>query len=106
MPGSVASATKARRQSRVDGVATVRGHGQPGLEGLLAGGGDGDPAGVGHVAHLGPLRDRATGPSQQSGGRRSQRRGCSRERRRPQGLSQAWVSTESGGKTAPLARAT
>ena len=89
------------RQSRVHGVAAVGGHGQPGVDGLLAGGGDGDPADVGHVAHLGPRRHRATGPSQQSGGRRSQRRGCSRERRRPQGLSQAWVSTESRGRQHP-----
>ena len=74
------------RQGGVDGVAAVGGHAQPGVEGLLAGGGDGDPADAGHVAHLGPRRDRATGPSEQSGGRRSQRRGCGRERRRPQGL--------------------
>ena len=46
-------------QSRVHGVAAVGGHRQPGVDGLLAGGGDGDPADVGHVAHLGPRPDRA-----------------------------------------------
>ncbi len=91
-----------RRERRVHGVAALGGDGEPGLEGLLTRGGDGDPA-MGHGSIFAHLPGRA-------GGRRSQRRGCSRERRRPQGPGSIVGAARPGSpcreETVPRGRAT
>ena len=63
MPGSVASATNAVARAASTALPPSAATASPASSGLLAGGGDGDPADVGHVAHLGPRGTGAGRPS-------------------------------------------